>query len=50
MGADFFYMASPETGNVLTGKKFKFVAADVSKKTLREKVGGGKIRKRRIIR
>ena len=38
-------------GNVLTGKeKFESVAADVGKKSLPKQLGGGKIRKRRIIR
>ena len=49
--ADLLDIAAPEIGNVLTGKKkFKSVAADVGKKTLRKQLGGGKIRKRRIIR
>ena len=51
VGADLLDIAAPEIGNVLTGeKKFKSVAADVGKKTLRKQLGGGKIRKRRIIR
>ena len=50
MGADLFEKAAPEIGNVLTGnKKFKSVAADVGKKTLRKQLGAGKTRKRRII-
>ena len=47
--ADLLDTAAPEIGNVLTGKKFKSVAADVGKKTLRKQLSGGKIRKRRII-
>ena len=51
VSADLLDTAAPEIGNVLTGKrKFKYVAADVGKKTLRKQLGGGKIRKRRIIR
>ena len=51
VGADLLDIAAPEIRNVLTGKKkFKSVAADVGKKTLRKQLGGGKIRKRRIIR
>ena len=51
VGADLLDIATPEIGKVLTGKKkFKSVAADVGKKTLRKQLGGGKIRKRRIIR
>ena len=51
VGADLLDIAAPEIGNVLTGKKkFKSVAADVGKKTLRKQLCGGKIRKRRIIR
>ena len=50
-GADLLEIAAPEIRNVPTGKKkFKSVAADVGKKTLRKQIGGGKIRKRRIIR
>ena len=52
VGADLLDIAAPEIGNVLlTGKKkFKSVAADVGKKTLRKQLGCGKVRKRRIIR
>ena len=51
VGADLLDIAAPEIGNILTGKKkFISVAADVGKKTLRKQLGGGKIRKRRIIR
>ena len=51
VGADLLDIAAPEIGYVLAGKKkFKSVAADVGKKTLRKQLGGGKIRKRRIIR
>ena len=50
VGAYLLDIAAPEIGNVLTGKKIKSVAADVGKKTLRKQLGGGKIRKRRIIR
>ena len=51
VGADMLDMAAPENGNVPTGKKkFKSVAADVGKKTLRKQLGVEKIRKRRIIR
>ena len=50
VGADLLDIAAPEIGNVLTGKKFKSVAADVGKKTLSKQLGGGKVRKRRIIR
>ena len=46
VGADLLDIAAPETGK----KKFKSVAADVGKKTLRKRLGGGKVRKRRIIR
>ena len=50
VGADLLDMTASEIGNVLTGKKkFKPVAADVGKKTLRKQLGCGKIRKRRII-
>ena len=46
VGADLLDIAAPEIGNVLTAKKkFKSVAADVGKRTLRKKLGGGKIRK-----
>ena len=51
VGADLLDIAALEIGNVLTGKKkFKSVASDVRKKTLRKQLGGGKVRKRRIIR
>ena len=46
VGADLLDIAAPEIKNVLTGKKkFKSVAADVGKKTLRKQLGGGKIRR-----
>ena len=51
VGADLIELAAPEIGNVLAGrKKFKSAATDVGKKTLRKQLGGGKPRKRRIIR
>ena len=51
VGVDLLDIAAPEIGNILTGKKkFKSVTADVGKKTLRKQLGGGKNRKRRIIR
>ena len=51
VGADLLDIAAPEIGSVLTGKKkFKSVAADVGKKTLRKQLGGGKVRNCRIIR
>ena len=51
VGADLIEMAAPEIGNVLTGKKkFKSVAADVRKKTLRKQLGAERKRKCRIIR
>ena len=51
VGADLIDIAAPEIGKVLSGKKkFKSVAADVGKKTLRKQLGGGKVRKRRIFR
>ena len=49
-GADLLGIAAPKTGNVLTEKKkIKSVTADVEKKTLRKQLGGGKIKKSRII-
>ena len=51
VGADLIELAAPEIGNVLAGrKKFKSAATDVGKNTLRKQLGGGKPRKRRIIR
>ena len=51
VGADLPDIAAPKIGKFLTGKKkFKSVAADVGKKTLRKQLKVGKIRKRRIIR
>ena len=47
VGADLLDIVAPEI--FLTGKKFKSVAADVGKKTLRKLLGGEKIRKRCII-
>ena len=47
VGADLIEMAAPEIGIVLTGKKkFKSVAADVGKKTLRKQLGAERTRKR----
>ena len=51
VGADLLELAAPEIGIVLAGrKKFKSAATDVGKKTLLKQLGGGKPRKRRIIR
>ena len=50
VGAVLLVIAAHEIGNVLTGKKkFKSVAAGVGKKTLGNQLGGGKVRKGRII-
>ena len=51
VGADLIELAAPEIGNVLAGRKrFKSAATGVGRKTLRKQLGGGKPRKRRIIR
>ena len=47
VGADLIELPAAEIGNVLAGKKkFKSVATDVGKKTLRKQLGGGKPRRK----